>query len=320
MIFKKGICTLCAAVIGAFSAMPAFADAEAELPVPEADENGVYCHAGIVWQVLDQWDHRNEINLEALNETEDTVIGVTHKDVNITGNGEYTVEMSGYKPDYDYDLGFFGVELDLDFDTYADVETDQGVRFEITKVVIDGTEYTFKNDLNEDGVLEQILEDVERGEDGQKMIKIKNSWGTLPEFCEPAMDNKIWTTPDPITMTFTVSGLPTDKIEDNPDEVIEKVYGEGTTDYAAEDETVEDDTAEDTTEDTDTDGDTAVTEDEGSESVEEASSVAAKKADSSKADDEDKDDEDSNLPLILGICGGAVVVIAIVAVVIVKKK
>lgn len=317
MIFKKGICTLCAAVIGVFSAVPAFADAESDLPVPEADENGVYCHAGIVWQIKDQWDHRNEINLDALDETETYVVGVTHKDVNITGNGEYTVEMSGYKPDYDYDMGFLGVELDLDFDTYADVEADKGVRFEITKAVVDGVEYTYKNELNEDGVLEQVLEDVERGENGQKLIKIKNSWGEQPEFSDPVMDNKIWKTPDPITITFTVSGLPTDKIEDNPDEVIDKVYGEGFTDLTAGFEVSEAETTDETTDDADKDE--AVEDDGAAENVEEASSSAAK-TDSSKADDTDEDDEDSNLPLILGICGGAVVVIAVVAVVIVKKK
>lgn len=305
MFLKKGFCALSAAAIAAFSAIPVCADAE--LPVPEADENGVYCHGGIVWQIMDQWDHRDELSLDALCEDCETVVGVTHKDVNITGNGEYTVEMSGYKPDFDYDLGFFGVEVDLDFDTYADVENDIGPRFEVTKCVIDGTEYTFRNDINEDGVHEQILEDCSNGEDGQKMIKIKNAYGELPEgMITPEMDTKIWKTADPITITFTVSGLPTDKIEDYPDEVYEAISGEGFTDYAAElDQPDETSTPE-----------VVDTQDSTKESKADASSAA--KSDSSKAEDDDKD-EDSNLPLILGICGG-VVVLAVIVVVIVKKK
>ncbi len=307
MFFKKGLCALSAAAIAAFSAVPVCADAE--LPVPEPDENGVYCHGGIVWQILDQWDHRDELSLSALCEDCETVVGVTHKDVNITGNGEYTVEMSGYKPDFDYDLGFFGVEVDLDFDTYADVEKDIGPRFEITKCVIDGTEYTFRNDINEDGVHEQILEECSNGEAGQKIIKIKNAYGELPEgMITPEMDNKIWKSADPITVTFKVTGLPTDKIEDYPDEVFEQVYGEGFTDYAAELE--EDDTEESAP------AEVVDTKDETKESEAEASSAA--KSDSSKAEDDDKD-ESSNLPLIFGICGG-VVVIAVIVVVIVKKK
>ncbi len=310
MLFKKSICALSAAVIAAFSAVPAFADAE--FPVPEPDENGVYCHAGIVWQVRDQWDHRNELSLDALDETESYVIDCTHKDVNITGNGEYTVEMSGYLPDYEYDLGFFGVEVDLDFDTYADTEEDLGPRFEITKVVMDGVEYTCKNDLNEDGIHEQILEDIENGE-GQKMIKFKNSWGSEPpSFMDPPVDNKIWTTADPIIFTFTVSGLPTDKIEGYADEVVEKVYGAGSTEAAAAaggDSSVAEDTADN--------GEAGTTGTDNAESKTESKAAAssAKSADSSEAEEK----ESSKLPLILGICGG-VVVIAVVAVVLVKKK
>ncbi len=312
MFMKKSICALSAAAIAAFSAMPAFADA-AEFPVPEPDADGVYCHAGIVWQVRDQWDHRNELSLDALDETESFVIDCTHKDVNITGNGEYTVEMSGYLPDYEYDLGFFGVEVDLDFDTYADTEADLGPRFEITKVVMDGVEYTCKNELNEDGVHEQILEDIENGE-GQKMIKFKNSWGSEPpSFMDPPVDNKIWTTADPITFTFTVSGLPTDKIEGYENETVEKVYGFGSTEAAAaaaEAEGGDSSVAEDTDAAVPTVG---AEEESKAESKAAASSV--KSSDSSEAEKE----ESSKLPLILGICGG-VLVVAVVAVVLVKKK
>ena len=139
------------------------------------------------------------------------------------------------------------------------------------------------------------------------MIKIKNAYGELPEgMITPEMDNKIWKTADPITITFTVSGLPTDKIEGYADEVYEAISGEGFTDYAAElDQTDETSTPE-----------VVDTQDSTKESKADASSAA--KSDSSKAEDDDKD-EDSNLPLILGICGG-VVVLAVIVVVIVKKK
>ena len=166
---------------------------------------------------------------------------------------------------------------------------------------------TFTNNIVDDAH-EQVIEPPEISADGQRMIKIKNGYGKLPEFCTPALNNDVWKTTDPLTITFKVSGLPTDKIEGYADEVIEKVYGNGTIDGAADESSVE----------------------EASSSVEESKadeSVTESKADSSKADTASADsssssdkEESSNTGLIIGIVCAAVVVIAVVAVVIKKKS
>lgn len=311
MLLKKSITSLCAALVFAAAAVVPCAAAK-ELKIPEADANGVYGQAGIVWMVMDQWDHRKDITLEPTDEKETVTLDGTYKDVNITGNGEYTVEMSGYHIEDDWieagaQMGYLGVELTLNFDECFDEETYEGVTFEVTKAVIDGTEYTFTNNIVDDAH-EQVIEPPEISADGQRMIKIKNGYGKLPEFCTPALNNDVWKTTDPLTITFKVSGLPTDKIEGYADEVIEKVYGNGTIDGAADESSVE----------------------EASSSVEESKadeSVTESKADSSKADTASTDsssssdkEESSNTGLIIGIVCAAVVVIAVVAVVIKKKS
>ncbi len=309
MFFKRSLTAIgAAAILAATTVMPCMADSKLE--VPKADENGVYCQAGIVFQIRDQWDHRNEIKLEPLNEKEDTVVDMSFKDVNITGNGEYTVEMSGYMPDFDeYTVGFLAVELDIDFSKYSNLEdgkVTEGVSFEILKANIDGTEYTFTTGLDEEGEPYQPFENGEKFENNQQIIKIKNGWGALHDgFSNPEMPPEVWKTADPLTITFKVSGFPTDKIEGYADEVVERVYGKGTN-VEAEDES----SAEEVS------------------SAADESSAAESKADSSKAeassvsDSSSKSDssDSSNTGLIIGIACAAVVVIAIIAVVIKKKS
>lgn len=304
MFFKKAITALSAAALTAATVIPASA-----IEVPEADADGVYCQAGIVFQIRDQWDHRNEIQLEPLDETESTVLDITFKDVNVTGNGEYTVEMLGYQPEYTDDIcGFLAVELDIDFSKYADLEKGEGVSFELTKAVIDGTEYTFTNGLTDDGKPLQALEDGEKFDRNQKIIKLKNGWGAIPDFSDPDMPSEVWGSADPVSISFKVSGLPTDKIENFDKEVVERVYGKGTNVEAPEESSVEESSA--------------------AESVEESSAAPAESeaassaADTSKADDSSKADseESSNVGLIIGICAAVAVVIAVVAVVIKKKS
>ena len=314
MFFKRSITAIgAAAILAAATVMPCMADAKLE--TPKADENGVYCQAGIVFQIRDQWDHRNEIKLEPLNEKEDTVVDISFKDVNITGNGEYTVEMSGYMPDFDeYLMGFLAVELDIDFSKYSNVEDGKvidGVSFEVLKANIDGTEYTFTTGLDEEGEPYQPLENGEKFENNQQIIKIKNGWGTLHDgFSTPEMPGEVWKTADPLTITFKVSGFPTDKIEGFENEVVERVYGKGTNVEADES-----------------------SQEEASSAADESKadeSVAESKADSSKADaassasdsssTSDSKGDSSNIGLIAGIAGAAVLVIIIIAVVIKKKS
>ena len=224
-MFKKIFAGLSAAAIAA--AVTALPCAAADI---EADENGVYGHAGIVWMIMDQWDHRKDIgdDYKPTDEMESYDVSVTHKDVNITGNGQYTVEMSGYCPpqaeEVGWNVGYLGVEADLNF------EDNEDLKMEIDECVIDGVTYTFAKGTttNKKGEEEpiQMLEDPEVTDGGRKMIKIKNGYGNNAQ-TEPEMDAKTWVTTDPITVTFTISGLPTDKIADNPDEIIEHVYGNG---------------------------------------------------------------------------------------------
>ena len=302
MFFRRAITALSAAALAAAAVIPASA-----VEVPEADENGVYCQAGIVFQIRDQWDHRNEIGLEPLDEKESTTLDITFKDVNITGNGEYTVEMSGYIPEYDDLLcGFLAVEVNLDFSKYADIDNSEGVTFELTKAVIDGTEYTFTNGVTDEGDPLQPLEDGEKFENNQKIIKIKNGWGNMADFSDPDMPTEVWATADPLSISFKVSGLPTDKVEGYADEVIEKVYGKGTNVEAP----VEESSAEEVSSEAPADeSSTAATESK-------AADTSSAADDSSKADSE----ESSNVGLIIGICAAVVVVIAVVVVVIKKKS
>ena len=311
MLLKRSITTLCAAaILAAATAVPSMSAAAVETPT--ADENGVYCQAGIVFQIRDQWDHRNEIKLQPLDEKETTELDITFKDVNVTGNGEYTVEMSGYLPEYTDDIaGFLGVELDIDFSTYSNVEdgvATEGVNFQVTKAVIDGTEYTFATGLADDEKPYQPLENGEKFENNQQIIKIKNGWGNLHEgICTPEMPKEVWTTADPLTITFTVSGLPTDKIEGFADEVVERVYGKGTNVGAEEEESSVEEAS-------------SAAEETVSESTADSSKAetpAASTADSSSSSDSE---ESSNTGLIIGIVCAAVVIIAVVAVVIKKKS
>lgn len=316
MFFKRTLSALgAAAVLAATTVMPCLADDELEVPKP--DENGVYCQAGIIWQIRDQWDHKTEIDREPTDEKETVTLDGTYKNVNITGNGEYTVEMSGYHVEDDWieagiQVGYLGVELNLDFDTYSDVEEHKGVLFEIKKATIDGVEYTFTNEKNEEGEYPQVFEDPENTTDGQKILKIKNSWGWTepPAHITPAMTNDAWTTTDPITITFEVTGLPTDKIEGYENEFYEQVYGNGTIDAAGGDDASSEEEA------------SSVEESKADESVAESKAADSSKADTaaSTADDSSKSDDSSNIGLIAGIAGAAVVVIIIIAVVVKKKS
>ena len=311
MIFKKAITTICAAAFAASAVMPIMASAKVEKP--EADKDGVYCQAGIVFQIRDQWDHRNEIKLEPFDETESTVLDITFKDVNVTGNGEYTVEMSGYIPEYIDDIaGFLAVELDTDFSKYANVEdgiSTEGVNFQINKAVIDGVEYTFTTGLDDEGKPYQPLENGEKFENNQQIIKIKNGWGELHEgLSTPEMPQEVWTTADPVSITFTVSGLPTDKVEGFENEVVERKYGNGTNAGAESEESSE---AEESA------AEESVAESTASSAAE---TVSSSTADSTSSSSSDSKSSSSNVGLIVGIAAGAVVVIAIIAVIIKKKS
>jgi len=292
MIIKKFIAGMCAAAAACCIALPAAAEAD-------TGDTANYGKAGIVWMIKDYWDHRNTVESEPLDELENNVISCTHTDVNITGNGQYEVILEGYHVVEDQipftAVGTLGVEFAMDFDKYEDVAT-----FTLDECTIDGVTYTFNE--------QPPLEESELG----KVMKVKNAYGENAK-TTPEMDANPWTTTDPISIKFTVSGLETDKIEDNPDEQIVTAYGNGS---------IENDPAEDDA--------------LPSEAAETEESSAADKADADTgtetpdADTESKTDSDDSKaeveekgsPYTIYICiaGGVVVVIVVIALVAKKKK
>lgn len=299
-----------AAFAAVTAAMPAAAEA-AEIP---ADENGVYASAGIIWMIQDQWDHKKNINSDPTDEFETTTISGTYHNVNITGNGQYTVDMSGYHAPQDWlDIGvlvgYLGVEMEFDFDTYPDVT------FAIDEATIDGTKYTFTQGINpETDEPYQVLEEPESTDAsvmGEKIIKIKNSYGN-PLTAEPEMTSDAWKTTDTISVTFTVSGLPTDKVEGYANEVVEQVYGSGSIDNdPAEGEEAAAESA-------------AECEDGAAEesAAEDGADLDKGAAEADKADaDKDSEEKSSVSPAyIAGFVVGVAVVAVVVAVIVVKKK
>jgi hypothetical protein len=161
-----------------------------------------YGQAGVMWMIKDEWEHRNGVGLEPFNEKEDNNVTCSFKDVNITGNGDYTVEFSGWcVPDdtREYvEVGTLGLDTNIDFDANPDCV------ITLTGCTIDGVDYTF----NEQPVLED-------SNDGNHILKIKNAYGVNAS-TTPEMDATPWNTTDPITISFTVSGLAEDKIATTP--------------------------------------------------------------------------------------------------------
>ena len=288
---SKRIISAVSAAAFALSASAFTASAEETEQLPE----GVYARAGIVWMIMDQWDHRNTLDTEPLDEFEQNVISCTHHDVYITGNGQYEVDMSGYIPPADYIdyvlVGNFGVEFTLDLVDNPEMEH---ITITLDECTFDGVTYTFNTQPEyEESPLGTIM-------------KIKNPYGVHAD-TTPEMDDSPWRTTDPITVKFTISGLETDKIEDYPDEKIEKVFGNGSVenDPVEEEEPAEESAAEEPA---------AESEAEASKSEEKTE----EKADE-KADDKKDEEESSKLPIFIGI-GAGVVVIAVAAIIVAKKK
>lgn len=294
MKLNKFFTGMCAAAFALCSTvLPCAAD--------EAETADGYGRAGIVWMVMDQWDHKNSIDLEPFDEMETEVISCTHTDVNITGNGQYTVSMEGYKvPDDAIDfalIGNLGVELDMDFKTYEELNV------VLDEAVIDGVTYTF----NEQPDLEVFGDGTYRD---AKVMKLKNPYGKVAN-TTPEMTNDPWVTTDPLTITFTVSGLPEDKIEDNPDEEIVTVFGSGSVDNDA----AEDDATAVSSEEA---SDSEATEPTDGADAEDADTSADAESGSNKADE--KEDTSSNWIIYACIAGGVVVVAIVVALIAKGKK
>ena len=309
-ILKKTASVFCAGIASLSmmaSGMTAYA---ADEEIPQPDENGVYGQAGIAWMIMDWWDYRRGTSEPAMDEMGTMEVSSTYHDVNITGNGSYTVDMSGYDckdvSGGDYYCGYFGLYLELPLEAPDEEEGFQPtVVVNIDDVTIDGVKYTF---------IEQPLpEDSEL--DG-KMLKIKNAYGE-PAVTDPPMDNYAWKTTDPITINFTISGLPTDKIEGFADETVEKVCGNGD---IANDPPIggEESTAESVAEST-AESESPAEEAPAAEEEAPADSNAVSKAENS-SETEEKTEKKSNTGLIVAIAVGAAALIGVVIALAAKKK
>ncbi|MBR1763856.1 MAG: hypothetical protein IJ746_00495 [Ruminococcus sp.] len=282
-----------------------------------------YGQAGILFQVRDQWDHRTKVGDDPTTETGNDALTVHFEDVNITGNGQYTVMMSKYiVPEEDIDfvtIGYLSLGWNVDMNTYPDLV------FNIDEIVIDGTTYT----VNEQP-------EVEDSETSDKCMKIKNSWGDVSADTTPAMDNSPWRTREPITITFTVSGLPEEKIADNPDELIISDFvsqwdiDNGIVDAdgnildgsgAGEaEESVEAGDSESTAETAESVEDSAEASDDVEPDTEAASEEEKKETKKDDKDDSSKDEDGLGAGVIAGICAGVVAVIAIILALVLRKK
>ena len=285
------------ALVMASTAVPAFAD-----EIPEPDENGVYGQAGVAWMIMDWWDYRRGTAEPAMDEFGTSEVSSTYHDVNITGNGSYTVDMSGYNvgdvSGGNYTCGYLGLYLELDLIPAPEKEGDPEPTVIVTldDVTIDGVTYTF---------LEQPQPEDPDSQPIGKMLKIKNGYGENA-VTDPPMDASAWTTNDPITINFTISGLPTDKIEGYADETVEKISGNGSIENDV------DDTAE---------GEESTTESTAAETEEETAPEAVEANDSRKAEKKaSKKSDGLGVGAIVGIIAAAVVVIGGVVFFIFKKK
>ncbi len=264
-----------------------------------------YGQAGIEWMIRDfWWEHRNTIGSEALTEMEDDQVTCHMEDVNITGNGQYTVLLSGWAPyEEDWDaakVGNLGAAINVDTEEYPDF------KMTLDECTIDGVTYTFNSQP-----------EFEECNGDEHIMKVKNPYGNYYADTTPEMtEYDVWHTTDPITITFTVEGLPEDKIEDNPDEIIPYDFVSTLPDPLAED-TGDEGEGEEEAADTEEGGD------EESAAEETESSEAAKeetKSDSKADDSKEDEDEGMSTGLIVGIAAAAVAVIAVIAVVVFKKK
>ncbi len=262
-----------------------------------ADEPTVYGQAGISFQVRDSWEHRDAVGVAAFDESGETELYSIYKDVNITGNGDYSVSMEGWACDWNEALlGWLMVDTTLatakDADGVVTIADYPDMTLTITSFSMDGKEYSAE------GL--EIL--AEQNNSSLACWKIVNSWGQVED--PRGMDSMVWATTDPVTINFTIAGLPTDKVTDGSD-VVEFVSGE---------EPVEEPESSVAEESSEEPASSEAPESATDESKAEESSTVAES--SSVADDE----EGSKLPFILGIGAGVIVAVAAVIVVIKKKK
>lgn len=303
-----------AAVAASMMATAAFAD--------EAEPT-IYGVAGISFQVRDSWEHRDNVSADLLNEKGDTPLDATCYDVNITGNGEYEVSLEGWwcglNNGWERSLmGWIGLDTTIPVEETEDENGDK-------KIILAGypdaeikvTSYT------EDGVEYDLTENTDIGmEDdgaGNAAVKLVNSWSNpMIDVRGEDFECKTWQTTDPLTIKFTVSGLPTEKDAEFVNEVIEYVSGKGAgaADEPEESEVPESSSGAESTPDSTADESSAA-EDASSDDANDSATTGEPASSSASSD---SDDESSNLPLYLGIGGGVVVLGAIVAIVIKAKK
>lgn len=331
MNFRRFAAGLSAAAVAgsllATSAMTAFAD---------DDSVTIYGEAGISFQVLDTYEYRDFVGTNIMSgllkgdDNKSLVYDVTCYDVNITGNGSYEVSLVGWWPGMaegweESEMGWISLSTTIegkkDGDDFLFVDYPEA-SIKIDSYSQDGIEFDMSAEeiLLEDGGTRTIGEGDDKVMNKTTMLKIVNKYGDVDHRGVDEYKYVTWQTTEPVVIKFTVSGLPTDKVEDYENEVIEYKSGNGSPEEGDEPAESEAPTESEDPADSEAPAESEApaddtSDDKSGETAGDADSTPAKTDSSSKADD-----EGSNLPLYLGIGGGVVVLGAVVAIVIKAKK
>ncbi len=309
MNFKKVIAALSAAAV---------AGSMLATMTASADEPTVYGMAGVSFQVRDSWEHRDIVGEKLFGEDGTTELNATCHDVNITGNGTYEVSLEGWWCEFDESLmGWIGLDTNIpvtknDDETYSFTDYPD-MQIKLVSYTQDGQEF----DLS---AAEAGVED--NGKKGSA-VKVVNSWASEQIDLRGAdYECLTWKTTDPVIIKFTVSGLPNDKVEGYEGEVIEFISGTGapSDEPAPADSSSEADDSSSAVDSSSAADDSSVAD---SSSAADESPVAeessAAQAETSTATSSEAE-ESSKLPIILGICGGVVVLAAVIGIVIKVKR
>ncbi len=179
----------------------------------EPPENAIGI-AGVSFQVKDSWEYRNVAGDKVIQNGVEEPLNVTCTDTYITGNGDYEVTLEGWWCDFDEAvLGWVALDVGLPVEVNDEVATFKDypdMQIKLTEYQQDGKTIDLSGiDI---GLEANNNTDSEGNNKEDGMYKIVNGWNN------PAVDNRgeeygglTWQSTDPVTIKFTVSGLPNDK-------------------------------------------------------------------------------------------------------------
>lgn len=193
----------------------------------EPPENAIGM-AGISFQVKDSWEYRNFVGDKVIQNGVEEPLNVTCTDVYITGNGDYEVTLEGWWCDFDEAvMGWIALDTNLAVEV-----TDDTAKFkDYPDMQIKLTEYTQDGktiDLSgaEIGLEANNGTDLEGNTREDGMYKVVNDYSTpKTDVRGEEYGGLTWQSTDPVTIKFTVSGLPEDKGDE--DVAVKVISGDG---------------------------------------------------------------------------------------------